>query len=114
MRKASLLAIVWMVLGGFLSSVSLAADFGADRHLARGVTCEQCHGKDKANPQLPDESTCLTCHNKEQVAAKTPQLKPNPHQAPHNGDCTLCHLQHEPEVNYCSQCHSFSFVMKHP
>ena len=23
----------------------------------------------------------------------------------HNGECTLCHLQHEAPVNYCAECH---------
>ena len=65
------------------------------------------------NPEYPDENTCLQCHNREDVASKTKTLNPNPHQAPHNGDCTLCHMQHEPEVNYCEQCHQFNFKMKH-
>lgn len=91
---------------------SQAADMGADRHAAHGVKCESCHGPDKANPAYPDEQTCLKCHNRDDVAARTKQLDPNPHKAPHNGDCTLCHLQHEPEENYCAQCHQFNWDMK--
>ena len=75
-----------------------AADFGADRHAA---------------PAYPDEKTCLQCHNRDELAKKTEKLEINPHKAPHNGDCTLCHMQHEPEVNYCAQCHKVSFKMKH-
>lgn len=83
--------------------------FGADRHVARGVACTACHGKDMANPEYPEESTCVRCHPKAALAEKTKSLRPNPHAAPHNGDCTLCHMQHEPTVNYCNQCHQFDF-----
>ena len=94
-----------------LSSTAGAADqkFGADRHVARGIPCTMCHGNDMKNPEFPDENTCTKCHNKAQLADKTKALKPNPHAAPHNGDCTLCHMQHEPTVNYCNQCHQFKF-----
>lgn len=94
-----------------LTSAAFAADqFGADRHVARGIDCTVCHGPDKANPAYPDENTCIKCHPKEALKAKTQALKPtNPHAAPHNGDCTLCHLQHEPTENYCAQCHQFDF-----
>ncbi len=96
---------------GLSFATAQAADFGSDRHVARGVSCEVCHGPDKANPKYPDETTCLQCHNRDDVAAKTAKLETNPHKAPHNGDCTLCHMQHEPEVNYCDQCHPFNFKM---
>lgn len=87
-----------------------AKKFGADRHVARGIQCVMCHGSDMKNPQLPEEATCVQCHNKANLAEKTKNLKPsNPHAAPHNGDCTLCHMQHEAPVNYCAQCHQFDF-----
>lgn len=92
-----------------VSSAVAADKFGADRHVARGVACQVCHGKDMNNPQYPDEKTCTQCHPKDAVAKKSVDLKPNPHVAPHNGDCTLCHMMHEPTVNYCSQCHDFKF-----
>ncbi len=94
-----------------LSASAQAADqkFGADRHVARGIACTMCHGPDMKNIEFPDENTCMKCHNKEQVAQKTKALNPNPHAAPHNGDCTLCHMQHEPTVNYCNQCHKFNY-----
>ncbi len=91
------------------SSTSAAEKFGADRHVERGVQCTVCHGPDKANPQYPDENTCMQCHPRAAVAKKTEKLTPNPHTAPHNGDCTLCHMQHEAPVNYCEQCHKFNF-----
>ena len=89
---------------------AVAADkFGADRHVARGVACEVCHGKDMNNPSYPDEKTCTQCHSKESVAKKSAALKPNPHAAPHNGDCSLCHMMHERTENYCAQCHDFKY-----
>ena len=63
-------------------------------------------------PVYPEETTCTGCHNKADVAKKTKALEPNPHTAPHNGDCTLCHMQHEPAVNYCAQCHNFNFKVR--
>ena len=32
-------------------TVSAAEKFGADRHVARGVSCQMCHGPDMKNPQ---------------------------------------------------------------
>lgn len=109
-KTALLLCALSAVL--FTTGVS-AADFGADRHQAKGLNCASCHGPDSKNPAYPDEKTCLQCHNRDELAKKTESLEINPHKAPHNGDCTLCHMQHEPEVNYCAQCHKVSFKMKH-
>lgn len=108
-------SFAFLVAGALLlvSGGLQASDFGADRHVARGLNCQVCHGPDKANPQTPDENTCTTCHPRASVQGKTKKLDPNPHAAPHNGECTLCHLQHEPEENYCAQCHQFGFKMKH-
>ncbi len=95
-------------------SVSAAdkPQFGADRHVARGIACTFCHGQDMKNPEYPEEATCLKCHNRDTVANKTAKLDPNPHKAPHNGDCTLCHMQHEAPVNYCNQCHQFNYKVR--
>lgn len=50
-----------------MGSMAQAADghFGADRHVARGLTCESCHGKnmDMKNPEIPTIETCTGCHN---------------------------------------------------
>lgn len=108
MKKISVLLVV--ITSVFSLSAVFAADapkLGAERHIARGMACESCHGKDGKSPEYPDQETCLQCHNKAAVAEKTKELKPvNPHAAPHNGDCTLCHLQHEKPVNYCADCHA--------
>ena len=103
-------AALALAASALVSTAAFAADpMLADRHVARGIACEMCHGPDKANPQYPDENTCMKCHPKDADAKKTEKLNPNPHAAPHNGDCTLCHMQHEPAVNYCAQCHKFEF-----
>ena len=105
-------------LGAVLMALSLSVSaaekpqFGADRHVARGIPCTMCHGPDMKNPEYPEEGTCLKCHNKESLAAKTAKIEPNPHKAPHNGDCTLCHLQHEAPVNYYNQCHQFNYKVR--
>ena len=41
----------------------------------------------------------------------TTDCKVDDEAAPHNGDCILCHLQHEKSENYCAQCHNFKFVV---
>ncbi|MDO5532311.1 cytochrome c3 family protein [Sutterella sp.] len=97
----------------FSTAAVQAADFGADRHVARGLECKTCHGADMKSPEFPDQEVCLQCHKRENVAERTKALNPNPHTAPHNNDCVLCHYQHEPEDNYCAQCHKFDFKMKH-
>ena len=99
----------------FTFSVGYAANFGADRHVAKGIPCEACHGAnmDKSSPEIPEEAACIKCHDKKALAEKTKNLPgANPHAAPHNGDCTLCHRQHEAPVNYCAQCHQFDFKVK--
>lgn len=103
------LAFLVLCIGSF--SMSFAAEqFGADKHMAKGVKCQVCHGVDKNNPDYPTEQTCIQCHDKKALGEKTKDLPgANPHQAPHNGDCTLCHLQHEKPENYCAQCHDFKF-----
>lgn len=99
------------------SATSMAADqkFGADRHVAKGINCPICHGEkmNMKDPVIPDEATCMKCHDKQSLAAKTNGLPGvNPHRAPHNDDCTLCHMQHQPAVDYCAQCHKFDFKVK--
>ena len=49
-------------------TVSAAEKFGSDRHVARGVSCQMCHGPDMKNPQYPDENTCIKCHKKDSVS----------------------------------------------
>ena len=107
-RAALTAALAFSIAG----SACAADKFLADRHIDRGLKCESCHTGAKPDANV-DMKTCLQCHKREDVAAKTKQLAPNPHTAPHNYDCTLCHMQHEPEVNYCELCHQFNFKMKH-
>lgn len=112
-KYLSLLAVLSLTVGVQMSAFA-QNPMGADRHVARGVACQSCHGQDMKNPELPGEATCVKCHTKEALIDKTKaKLTPvNPHAAPHNGDCTLCHLQHEPAVDYCAQCHNFNFNVK--
>lgn len=105
-KTASLLVVL---AAFFTMSSAFSAEtpkFGADRHVARGMACASCHGPDGKSPEYPDQETCLKCHQKDALVEKTKAIGPvNPHKAPHNGECTLCHLQHEAPVNYCAECH---------
>ena len=120
------------LLAAMFSCSAFAADapkMGADKHVAKGVACQTCHGTDLKNPNLPTEETCTQCHPKaavieycintlqyvsmEMLIEKTKDLPgANPHNAPHNGDCINCHLMHEPPEDYCAQCHKFNFKVK--
>ncbi|WP_281523578.1 cytochrome c3 family protein [Turicimonas muris] len=84
-----------------------AADFGADKHVQKGVQCVICHGADMNKPKEPTDKVCLQCHPREQLIEKTKHLnKPvNPHNLSHNGECILCHRMHEAPVNNCAECH---------
>lgn len=59
-----------------LFTVSLPAqaadNFLADRHKAKGLSCQMCHGPDANNPQTPTIETCTTCHQKDALV-KRPQ-----------------------------------------
>ena len=95
-----------------LAMQAQAAEFGADRHVKKGVPCEACHGA-KKEIAYPTIDQCKVCHQLDALSTKTKDTKPsNPHVSPHYGktlDCTLCHVQHAETVNYCNQCHSFNF-----
>lgn len=95
----------------FLASAAGAGGFGADRHVSKGIPCTACHGPDQ-KIEYPDRTQCEQCHSVAALKEKTKQLEPNPHNAPHNDECTLCHLQHEEPVNYCNQCHEFKYNVK--
>ena len=55
-----------MLMSALLAAGTAAAadgKFGADRHASMGLTCEACHGPDKANPATPDIKTCGETEN---------------------------------------------------
>lgn len=115
MQYHKLLAALAIGAGLLCSTQAMSADFGADRHVARGIQCASCHGKNN-EVAYPSIEQCTTCHNPEQVAERTKGVKPqNPHVSPHYGktlDCALCHLQHAKPENYCDQCHQFGFKVR--
>ncbi len=98
-----------------LASASWAADQapalrGAELHVSKGVQCQVCHG---TNGDIPTVEQCSTCHPKDALIEKTKDVKPfNPHAAPHNAECTGCHLQHEAAVDYCEKCHIYGYKVK--
>ena len=113
MRRLPII-LVTAVLG--LSSFALQAGVGiADKHTAKSIPCEGCHGPDKGNPAMPALETCVACHPLKALTEKTASVKPaNPHFSPHYQeqlDCTLCHTGHIESDNYCNQCHKFDFKL---
>lgn len=87
----------------------------ADRHVARGVTCEMCHTKDmkvKPSTKYEDLDVCTDCHGDYAAMIKKTagKYETNPH-GQHEGalPCTECHKGHKPGVNYCGGCHNFEF-----
>ena len=61
------------------------------------------------NAKTPSQ-TCLGCHSKSDVAKRTAQLNPNPHDS-HRGfiDCMECHSfdKNKPSILLCNDCHAF-------
>lgn len=101
------------------SSCAQAAPALADRHVAAGMKCDACHTTAQGGP-LKDEKTdygvCASCHGDYQKVLDRTAAKhqgsgqPNPH-SQHDGalPCTECHKGHQAGVNYCGQCHSFTY-----
>jgi hypothetical protein len=83
-------------------------------HQLLGVSCNRCHGVTR--PPKPSVSQdCFICHGDlEKLAARTSNLKVNPHHSPHYGkslDCNFCHHEHSKSENYCARCHSLTLVV---
>ena len=95
--KMTTLILASLCAATFAFGTAQAADqkFGADRHVGMGLSCETCHGPDKA------------------LVEKTKDVKPaNPHMSPHYRDeleCTNCHIMHGETENFCDQCHQFGY-----
>ena len=51
-KYLSLLAVLSLTVGVQMSAFA-QNPMGADRHVARGVACQSCHGQDMKNPELP-------------------------------------------------------------
>jgi hypothetical protein len=90
------------------AGTAAAADPLADRHIARGLSCKQCH--EESPPSKPVKSTqCESCHGEDDAMAKqTKDVKPNPHFT-HLGEvaCLECHRAHQPSKLICDSCHKF-------
>lgn len=102
---------ILVVLSG-ISCFTFAADspkYLADRHAAKQVPCEACHGKGTPNGQIQMDN-CLKCHGGtyEKLAAQTDGGDINYHDT-HMGqiNCIECHQGHKPSRLVCDQCHEF-------
>jgi len=42
--------------------VEIAQFFTHEAHVARGMTCEACHGDPSEEPRLPEKTLCRSCH----------------------------------------------------
>lgn len=79
----------------------------ADMHIAVGVGCSACHGKDSSKRGPVSMDTCLACHGPyEDLAEKTSTLELNPHMSHYPYlDCNECHHGHTTDTDFCAQCH---------
>lgn len=83
-----------------------------NKHLSRGVTCDQCHGTPNPTKGLASDAACRQCHSESIIVAATADVEDienrisNPHDS-HIGliDCMLCHRNHEMSTYYCTTCH---------
>ena len=119
MRKINSLVLLFTFLcfSNVVFSSASNNSFLGDRHCSRGVSCEACHGDSKSGEMLLDNEqheACVACHGwYDQIAEKTVPENPddmNPHNQ-HDGNlpCTECHKGHKASVNYCSECHYYTF-----
>lgn len=111
MKKTLTLFCLCFGLSFGTASVVQAGDALADRHGARSVSCDACHGQNMS-VKSPNREACTTCHPLESTASRTADIKPvNPHENPHQPDieCMDCHSGHGTPQNYCGSCHNFEF-----
>lgn len=105
--------LVLLLLSFQAGSTAFAADAGpylADRHVARGMKCADCHTPDNKLKTSGDLDICASCHGEYQAMIKKTdgRYEVNPH-GQHEGalPCSECHKGHKPGVNYCGGCHNF-------
>jgi hypothetical protein len=88
-------------------------------HQQADLACADCHAVDTSKKAAKPDATntsseqCTACHKTDKLVKKTAEVKPqNPHVSPHWGtemECSACHVQHGPPVNYCAHCHDYDF-----
>ena len=109
---AAVLTAGALVLLSINTASAADGQFLAARHVARGVACASCHGKEtpKAGAKV-STAQCNTCHQSlDAVAKQTSKLDPNPHYNHLVGlDCAECHRGHQQSVNMCAQCHNIEY-----
>ncbi len=113
MRKL-ILSLLTLGAFGFMTFNAQAADFLADRHVARNVNCQACHQTAQPKPGATVATAqCSQCHGSlDQVAELTKQKKldPDPHYNHLVGlNCAECHQGHAPGKNMCGTCHNIKF-----
>ena len=108
--------VLFLLRLSFLAgTTAFAADGGpylADRHVARGMKCADCHTPDNKLKTSGDLDVCASCHGDYQAMIKKTdgRYEVNPH-GQHEGalPCSECHKGHKPGVNYCGGCHNFVY-----
>ena len=99
-----------VLLSVFTAQALFAAGiFTSDKHIKKGLSCDSCHGTEKAAAGSDvGTAKCLNCHGPyEKLAKLTEKMALNPHANPHYGDldCNSCHHGHRTDENYCGSCH---------
>jgi RecJ-like exonuclease len=121
MRKLGIVFAVMMALSlCMVAQQKGAAHPKLDKHAAKGVACEACHGT--AQPKAaPKTEQCSNCHGDyAKLRAATAKDNPNPHDLFHLGSgnvrCTVCHENHAESTLVCNKCHveSRKFNLKVP
>lgn len=114
MKNHFLLRLLTTFAAVLVSQSSPAADvFLADRHAAKGLSCEACHKETPPAKRVKTEQ-CQTCHGDYAALAKrTAAMQPNNVHENHLGDldCRECHQGHKADKLACAQCHQFTFTM---
>jgi hypothetical protein len=87
-----------------------------NKHDARGVSCEQCHGTTAPTSAPLSNKACIECHKQADLVKATAKYddvkhkSQNPHESHlHGASCFVCHKNHSNSVLYCDECHQPKF-----
>ncbi len=111
--RMAVMGLCLVFSGSFLSAQAATL---AERHVAKGVSCEACHGtKTPAEGAEVSTEKCSSCHGtlkqiSEKIHQKGKAQSPDPHMNHSIGlNCNECHRGHEASVNMCNRCHVFKY-----
>ncbi|GIU37888.1 cytochrome c3 family protein [Shewanella schlegeliana] len=104
------------VIATLLSCSALAAKPSIKQHhidaLGDDMNCRTCHTT-KGAFERPSDQACIDCHGgMHDIPTEPNRFDKNPHNSHHYEDlleCMVCHSEHKPSKDICSDCHKVEF-----